>query len=362
MAKTVVIVGAGIIGAAAAFRMAQAGADVVVVDAGLPAATSGSFGWINASFALSEAHYALRVAGMEAWARLVGDLALPVTGCGCISWEFTGTAMERERATLTARGYAVEVLSRAEVLAREPALAGVPDEVLFFPTEAIAEPSATAACLMAGAQALGARVVRGVRTTGFTSRGDTVTGVQTEAGAITADEVLVCAGTATEALLADLEISLPMVPRPAYVLETRPVAPVLSHVLASDAGEVRQRADGALVMPCAVSHQGDSAETLEMSALEAGAGALVRLRALLPDVGVEMAQVTLAHRPMPSDGLPAVGRLRAGLSVAVMHSGITLAAVMGEFLAREVLEGPSDQGADLLAAFRPARFHARAAG
>lgn len=356
MTKSVVIVGAGIIGAAAAFRMAQAGADVVVVDAGLPAATAASFGWINGSFYLSQDHFRLRVAGMEAWARLSREVALPVARCGCLSWEFSGAEMERERAALAEMGYEVETLSRNEVMAREPRIAGVPEAVLSFPAESIAEPAATAQGLIAAAQALGARLVRGMRITGFTTSGEAVTGVRTEAGVINADEVLVAAGTGTEALLATLDIPLPMAPRPAYVLETCPVVPVLSHVLATDTGEVRQRPDGALVMPCAVSHQGDSAETMGVSALEAGNATLARLRALFPTVALDMAQVALGHRPMPADTLPAVGRVRSGLSVAVMHSGITLGAVMGEVLTQEVLGEPTNQSTSLLGGFRPARF------
>jgi glycine/D-amino acid oxidase-like deaminating enzyme len=70
--EKIVIIGAGLIGATLAFQLARSGRAVTVVEAGLPAqAASGrSFGWINASFALSEAHFALRVAGMAAHERL----------------------------------------------------------------------------------------------------------------------------------------------------------------------------------------------------------------------------------------------------------------------------------------------------
>ena len=45
----VIVVGAGIIGSCVAFQLSRQGAEVIVVDGGTPAATSTSFGWINAN-------------------------------------------------------------------------------------------------------------------------------------------------------------------------------------------------------------------------------------------------------------------------------------------------------------------------
>ena len=67
----------------------------------------------------------------------------------------------------------------------------------------------------------------------------------------------------------------------------------------------------------------------------------------------------LAYRAMPSDRLPIVGPLPwlEGLYLAVSHSGVTLAPVLGRLVAAEV----ATQAADgLLAPFRPTRFAERA--
>ena len=67
---------------------------------------------------------------------------------------------------------------------------------------------------------------------------------------------------------------------------------------------------------------------------------------------------SLGHRPMPVDGFPAVGRVPgiAGLYVAVMHSGITLAPAVGRFVAEEILAG---RRASLLAPYGLERFTQR---
>jgi glycine/D-amino acid oxidase-like deaminating enzyme len=53
---------------------------------------------------------------------------------------------------------------------------------------------------------------------------------------------------------------------------------------------------------------------------------------------------TIGYRPMPADGFPIVGALesRPGAYVAVTHSGVTLAPVIGLFATEEILTGRRD--------------------
>ncbi|OYU39197.1 MAG: hypothetical protein CFE33_12355 [Pseudorhodobacter sp. PARRP1] len=62
MPQSVLIIGAGIIGASLAFELSRHGASVTVLDSATPAsAASGrSFGWINASFYPNAIHYRTR--------------------------------------------------------------------------------------------------------------------------------------------------------------------------------------------------------------------------------------------------------------------------------------------------------------
>ena len=63
MAKRVIVIGAGIIGAAIAWHLAKAGAVVTVIDEGKPGgvATPNSWGWINASWGNPEPYFRLRM-------------------------------------------------------------------------------------------------------------------------------------------------------------------------------------------------------------------------------------------------------------------------------------------------------------
>jgi glycine/D-amino acid oxidase-like deaminating enzyme len=69
------------------------------------------------------------------------------------------------------------------------------------------------------------------------------------------------------------------------------------------------------------------------AAFDAMRGMLTSGASLVPESHV------VGIRPIPKDGFPAIGRAAgiAGLYLAVMHSGITLAPAIGRFVADEIL-------------------------
>ncbi len=58
-------------------------------------------------------------------------------------------------------------------------------------------------------------------------------------------------------------------------------------------------------------------------------------------------------RSLPADRLPAIGAVRDGLYVVATHSGITLAPLLGEIVAEELI---ADRASPALEGFRPGRF------
>ena len=353
---SVIVIGAGIIGASAAYALQSAGAQVRVLDAGGETATDASFGWINASFHHDAAHFRLRSEGIAAWRRLSAQMSVPLTWQGTLCWEETGAAFDAQREALQGLGYGVQEIDRAAFAKLEPHIATPPERALQFTGEAAADSGQVARSLLAGAIKHGVQHLRGFRVDGFLEDAGRITGVCTTAGTLTADHVLIAAGTGSAALMQMAGTPMPMVHRPALVVRTRPVRPVLAHILVSEFGELRQLADGSLLMPAAVSHQADASDSVPDDPQEVAAQVLSRLSSLLPDLDLDWAELTLAHRPVPQDGLPVIGAVRDGLHVACMHSGITLAAIAGEMVAQEMLRGVSNASAALLEPYRPARL------
>jgi D-hydroxyproline dehydrogenase subunit beta len=353
MVKTVTVVGAGVIGAAISFYLARAGARVTVIDAATPAsgASGRSFGWINASFFASQDHFRLRMAAMAAHHALTTDLG--PTGAlwpGAVSWEQSGDALEATATTLTQMDYPLRRISRTEFGRLEPAIAAPPSEALYFPTEGIVDLAGLTRRLLAGAARHGARLCCGVPVTEIRAKGS----VATDQGAIEADQVVLAGGTGSAALMARLGLRLPMLTRPALMLRSRPVAPLIRHILVTPDHELRQDPSGRLVAPTSAGHQQDDRDKVSELPMTIADRALANLQALLPQTDLAWEEVTLAFRPVPGDGLPAVGETGVeGLYLAVMHSGATLAPLIGQLVAAEVMGGTASP---LLAPYRPARF------
>src|SRR5919202_3068054 len=192
----IVVIGAGSVGANVAYRLAERGARVTVLDAGAPGGgTSGaSFAWINAFRKPPREYHDLNAASIEEHTALAEELGdrtdasggRVVPGAwlqrhGGLHWEESpeGRAALRETAErLESWGYPVEVISPRAARELEPDLAIGPsvDEVVFTPREGYVEMVPLIAALLAGARRHGARVLPGQRVNRVLRAGDRIVG------------------------------------------------------------------------------------------------------------------------------------------------------------------------------------------
>ena len=357
--RSTLIIGAGIIGASLAVRLARAGDRVTVLDAGSASggATGASFGWINASFFRNRDHFLLREDGIAAWHRLEAETGpLPIWWSGCLWWEDQGAEFDAFHTSLTELGYPAERLDRSTFSQLEPAIAAPPEQALRLPDEGAADAAQVAQMLLARAVDYGAAVFTGVSVTGIEPRGTGPCRVLTAQGSLEADRVVIAAGTGAQDLLMPLGVGLPMLRRPGVMVTTQPVAPLLSHVLVAPEQELRQLADGRILAPTSAKHQEDDTSDIVEPLADLAEQTMGRLRALLPGVDLQVETTTLAMRPVPGDGLPVVGPAGPeGVYTCVMHSGVTLAAAVAELVTRELTgEGAQNR----LGPYRIDRFSA----
>jgi len=90
-------------------------------------------------------------------------------------------------------------------------------------------------------------------------------------------------------------------------------------------------------------------------ALEHANRMLIAAQRYVPDlVDVKFEDVVIGWRPMPVDGYPVLGAspARKDIYLAVMHSGVTLAPIVGELAAREITESAAEES---FRDFRPDR-------
>ncbi|MGH8930217.1 MAG: NAD(P)/FAD-dependent oxidoreductase [Egibacteraceae bacterium] len=368
-----VVIGAGIVGAALAVRLVEAGDDVALVDAGAPGGGTSrtSLAWLNANQKRPRAYFDLNVEGMRAWRRLAAEFdARPwYVPTGNLIWaEADGARDELSARVARLRdwGYAAEFLTHQQVGDLEPGLrlpAGA--EVVRFPEEGFVHAGRAVESLVTRAAHAGAAVVTGDPVTGFVTKGGRVTAARVASGgAVTGDVFVLCAGRWTADLAAGLGVTVPLVPpeapgshAPSLVALTTPIASRLGRLVHAPHVHARPAEDGGVLLVAGEVGALAVDVTTPAADLDRAAAELLRRGAqILPALdGARVREASLCIRPLPVDGYPIVGWCRevGGCYVVVTHSGITLAPRLAELAASEIMER---KRADALDPYRPDRF------
>ena len=359
----IVVVGAGSVGANVAYRLAELGAKVTVLEAGAPGGgtSNTSFAWVNAFHKTPRNYQALNAASMEEHAALVDELGGGTwfPRHGALHWEESPAGQATLRAAAERAeswGYPVEVITPRAARELEPDLRFGPtvDEVIFTPSEGYVEMVPLIAALLQGARRHGAQVLSGQRVVGVVRDGDRVAGVTTERGErFGADVVVDCAGPAADvvARLAGVEVPLDRVP--GRLVYTTPVATTLRRV--TYAPGVHFRPDGAGRIVLGQPEYDENMTTLDPDAWPPERTLEEAVPYLPTLAGARVEAGRIGVRPMPRDEKPMVGPLPGlkGFYVVVSHSGVTLGPLWGRIAAAELLDGRPDPRLD---PFRPARF------
>jgi len=369
----VVVVGAGIVGASIAYYLARRQVAVTVLERHRPGAgaSSHSFAWINAFGKEPYPYHDLNRRSVEAWRRFAQGLQADVGlhWGGEMRWVHTAAdaeALRQRIQQLQAWGYPNRLITAAELQQLEPGLVpGMVSAASIGPIDGHVEPVKVIAACLQQARAHGTVVhvdtpVSGLRLAANGSTVRRVQAVQTAQGEIACDAVVLAAGTETTALAAMAGLHVPQEESPGVVVRTDPQPRVLQTVsvlymppvdAARPEIHLRQLADGTLQIG-----EG-SQESLARDDSQAHADALLaRATHYLPALaGVRAIPVPVGYRPMPRDGFPVLGYPEPvpNLYLALMHSGVTLAPLVGELAAMEIVDGVRVQ---ILDAYRPERF------
>ncbi|MFF8627961.1 NAD(P)/FAD-dependent oxidoreductase [Streptomyces werraensis] len=370
----VVVVGAGMTGAACALYAARAGLDVTVVDRG-PAAggtTGAGEGNLLVSDKAPGPELDLALLSLGLWAELAArhgaDIEYDAKG-GLVVAE-TPEALDGLRTFADAQreaGVTAEPVPADRLHDLEPRLApGLPGGVR-YPQDAQVMPALAAAHLL---NASGARLLTGREVTRvLRARDGAVCGVRTPRGDVHAPAVVNAAGTWGGELASRADVFLPVMPRRGFVLVTEPLPPRIRHkVYAADyVADVAGDTAGLLTSPVVEGTAagpvliGASRErvgfdrSLSLRAVRALAAGATRLFPFLSDVRAVRAYA--GFRPYLPDHLPAIGPdpRAPGLFHACGHEGAGIGLASGTgLLVAQALTGKTPR-LDL-APFRPDRF------
>jgi glycine oxidase len=348
---SVVIVGGGVMGCAAAFELARAGATVTVLERSVPGAeaSSAAAGILGAQV---EAHHPgpmtdLGLASNRLYPTLVKELE-QVSGIS-IGYRRSGVlkvaygaaeVSELERAwTWQKRAkLAFEKLNAAKLRAREPALATEVAGGLWFEDDATLEPRALLAALRVAAERSGAQFRSGSFVKRVAEDAGRAVGVELDDGSVVKGTHVVLAAGSWTSLVTGSDSTQPrVVPARGQIVELKTDVPVLSSIVFGPDCYLVPRADGRLLI----------GSTLEFVGFRRGvtAAAVARLLAaavrLVPALGdAELSAHWSSFRPYTADELPLLGPSSTpGLVMMSGHyrNGILLAPISAKIVAACVL-------------------------
>ena len=208
----VVVIGAGIAGAAAARALAQARRDVLVLEQFEPGHTRGSSHGSSRIFRLSypdAAYVQLAQRALAAWHELEAEHGQSlITHSGSLDF---GGMVERNAKALASCGARYELLDGREVSARWQIAADINELVLYQPDGGVTRADRATSALLAGALAAGAELRAHTRVQSMRQEPRRIL-VETEDDVVRGKVAVVTAGAWARALLAPLGIDLPVVP------------------------------------------------------------------------------------------------------------------------------------------------------
>jgi glycine/D-amino acid oxidase-like deaminating enzyme len=364
----VAVIGGGVIGVSSAYHLARRGAKVLLVTAGaLASGASGrSLSWINAAGIRSEHYHRFRMIAIDRyrtlfvrqptldWLRFDGGLRwLPKENL-----QVLGEVHAHE----VAHGYDSQLLDPGEVAVRIPGVnaAAIPASgAIWNPGEGWVDLPSLIDYLVKELVGSGGELISNAGEASVRAKAGRITTVRTDGhGDIEVDAALLATGSEVPRMAADFGVKIPNATTPALLVKTHPAQSQLRAVLNTPRVSLRPAPGGALTVDAdwAQSH----IEVLADGSYRVPAETIKELLAEASQVlsgtpALSAATYGIGPKPVPGDGEPVLGQLGdiEGLYIAFTHSGATLALIIGELLAHEMIIG---QPHPLLAPFSVTRF------
>ncbi len=315
-ALKVVVAGAGIIGASIAYHLAKAGAAVTVIDKEGPAthASRGSLEWFNTA---------------ERQDKLAAQIAEQV------EW-----------------GEPARMISASEFGELEPNIQfDAEASAAYSPNDGAINPILATKKLLAAAEQLGATLRFPSELTDVVLANGRLTSVVTSTGSMQADRLVLATGAAPNLPKDIADIEIPQRSRPGVIAITESVPRRLHRIISAPGVHMHQRDDGRIVLGEQDGAPQNEAHALRLEgrpnnfpsadiAQQHAARMLAIAERYTPGIAqAKIENVYIGWRPLPIDGHPVIGASpnRPDIYIAIMHSGVTLAPIVGQLAAHELI-------------------------
>ncbi len=372
--KRVAVIGGGIIGASIAYQLSKLGAQVTVLERHDLAtrASRGTFAWLNATWAKQPRHYhKFNQLGLAGWQELERELEIPIKWGGSIEW-FSNSDRQAQLVEQIQEqvewGEPARMVEIEELRGLEPNVVFESDQTAAFsPNDGALDPVLATNVLIAAAKKLGANVKTNCAVNAVKSPADDgITVLETDLGDVECDTFVLATGADPDATKTLGGADIPQRSTPGVIAVTQPMQQLVNRLVVAPGVHIHQRNDGRVVLgeqdgaPQTEAHAARLADrpngfpSRELALQHAGR-ILSIAQAYVPAIALaEVEDVFIGWRPLPIDGHPVLGFSPAARSayLAISHSGVSLAPIIGRLAAQEVMEGIQ---VEALSLYRPDR-------
>lgn len=367
--SSAVIIGAGIFGVSTGVELARRGVKVTILNDGPAAngASGRSLSWLNSARMRSEPYHRLRITGIDRYRTLAARLPNVdwLRFEGGLTWDADGenNAISDVYDYEVSIGYDAKLLAARQVAAVTPGLdtgAIAQQGAIFNPGEGWVDLPNLITVLLEEFKALGGVLITDEgRARVLVEEGRTTGAVAASGKRFTADAVVLATGPAVPVMAADAGQAIADGTPLALLIQTKPLDHPLRAVLNTPRVAVRPAPGGTFSIDAdwaaeeGIVQKEDGSYDIDQSVVEALIAEASQVMEGSPKL--EVASVGVGGKPIPGDGEPVIGALKAvpGCYVAFSHSGATLGLIVGELLAYEIASGAEHP---MLATFRPERF------
>jgi glycine/D-amino acid oxidase-like deaminating enzyme len=361
----VVVLGGGVIGVSTALELTRRGAAVTLVTEGaLCSGASGrSLSWLNSAGERSRPYHALRMAGIDRYRTLFAqhpDLDwLRFDGGVCwFSDDEAGT--QARHAYEKAHGYDSQLMTADNVALADATIDpdALPSQAIFNAGEGWVSLPQLTDYLVNQFRAHGGEVIEHAGKASVITEDGRACGIRSELGELRADAVVVACGPWTPEVVAPLGVTIPNGSPVSMLVITEPSRHELKAVLNTPRAAIRPNPGNRY----ALDHDWYEEDIRQLAGgdYQIDKQVVAKLaeeasRLLRGNESLSVESWKIGLKPIPGDGDPVLGQLQKvpGCYVAFTHSGATLALIVGELLADEIVSGEKHP---MLASFGAERF------
>ena len=353
--KEAVIVGAGIIGCSIAYELSKRQVKVTLIDKNAPgsACSGSSFSWINATYPKKPYSYNLfSQLGINAFHLMQRELSLDIKWNGSLEWS---SSMEDQVKLIESvnelKSYPkhtpTSIIAYKKAEKWEPYIDFKDNEnIIFSKADGAINPKDAISKMIDAIKKNGGSVLYPCKFEKIIDSNDSFSKIKTSMGIFKSENIIFCNGIDVDN---SFNINFLKKPRPGVIIKTKPRKKIINSVVYGPKIHAHQQTNGQIVI----------GEQITAPIKENSKDHLIRInnhfKNMVRDASdLDPSEILIGWRPIPKDDLPIIGRLKnKSVYIAVMHSGISLAAIVGNLVTQEIID---EVDSLLLKDFRPSRF------